>query len=318
MSDAVFHADELAVQTRAGVATTRSGIRDFMPDQHRSFFARLPYILLAVNDAAGWPLATLLEGEPGFVDSPDPALLRIRALPAGDDPAAGTIRVGDEIGILGIDFGTRRRNRVNGIVSSRDAAGFTMVVRQSFGNCPQYIQRRAIAQADTVAGPARELSSLDGAARSLIQGADTFFVASRSRADIGPAGGADISHRGGRPGFVSVSGDTLLIPDFRGNHYFNTLGNLSGEPRAALLFPDFATGDLLQLQGVASIDWSDSAAALVQGAERVWQLRLTRAWHRPRAAKLRGALIDYSPVTLLTGTWDRDLSAERPDRTQAQ
>jgi hypothetical protein len=314
MSDSVFHADERAAQTRAGVATERSGIRDFMPEQHRSFFARLPYVLVAVNDAAGWPLATLLEGDPGFVASPDPALLRIRALPAGDDPAAGMVRVGDEIGILGIDFGTRRRNRANGIVSSRDAAGFTVVVRQSFGNCPQYIQRRAIARADTVAGPARELSSLDSAARSLIQGADTFFVASRSRADIGPAGGADISHRGGRPGFVGISGDTLLIPDFRGNQYFNTLGNLLGEPRAALLFPDFATGDLLQLQGLASIDWGDSAAALVRGAERVWQFQLTRAWYRPRAARLRGAFIDYSPVTLRTGTWSPHLSAERSAR----
>jgi hypothetical protein len=311
MSDTVFHADELAAQARTGVTTTRSGIRDFMPEQHRSFFAGLSHIVVAVNDAAGWPLATLLEGDPGFVDSPDPALLRVRALPGGGDPATGMIRVGDEIGILGIDFGTRRRNRANGIVSSRDAAGFTVVVRQSFGNCPQYIQRRVIVRADTVSGLARESSSLDGEARSLIHGADTFFVASRSRADVGPAGGADISHRGGRPGFVSIEGDTLLIPDFRGNRYFNTLGNLLGEPRASLLFPDFAAGDLLQLQGLASIDWSGSAGALVQGAERIWQFRITRAWYRPRAAALRGAFIDYSPVTLRTGTWSHDLSANR-------
>ena len=295
MGDTVFHADELAAQTRAGVATMRSGIRDFMPEQHRTFFAGLRHILVAVSDAAGWPLATLLEGDPGFIDSPDPAMLRIRALPAADDPAAGMVRVGDEIGFLGIDFATRRRNRANGIVSSRDAAGFAVAVRQSFGNCPQYIQRRLIVRADTVAGPARELSSLDNEARSLIQRADTLFVASRSRADVGPAGGADISHRGGRPGFVGIADDTLLIPDFRGNRYFNTLGNLLGEPRASLLFPDFAAGDLLQLQGLASIDWSDSAAALVQGAERVWQFRVTRGWYRPRAAALRGALSDYSP-----------------------
>jgi hypothetical protein len=103
---------------------------------------------------------------------------------------------------------------------------------------------------------------------------------------------------------VGIAADTLLIPDFRGNRYFNTLGNLSGEPRAALLFPDFATGDLLQLQGLASIDWGGSAAAPVEGAERVWQLRVTRAWYRPCAAALRGAFIDHSPVTLRTGTWN--------------
>lgn len=312
MSDTVFHADELEAQTRAGIAAVRSGIGDFLPEQHRTFFAGLPYILAAVSGAAGWPLATLLTGNPGFVDSPDPAILRIRALPAADDPAAGMIRVGDQVGILGIDLGTRRRNRANGIVSSRDAAGFTLLVRQSFGNCPQYIQRRVIVRADTAAGPVRELSSLDLEARSLIEQADTFFVASRSRADVGAAGGTDISHRGGRPGFVGMEGDTLLIPDFRGNRYFNTLGNLLGEPRAALLLADFATGDLLQLQGLASIDWTGPAAALVQGAERLWRFRITRGWHRPRAAPLRGAFIDYSPVTLRTGTWSQELSADRP------
>jgi predicted pyridoxine 5'-phosphate oxidase superfamily flavin-nucleotide-binding protein len=305
MSDTVFHADELTAQTRAGFVTKRAAIRDFMPEQHRTFFAGLPYILVAVSDAAGWPLATLLAGEPGFVDSPDPALLWIRALPAAADPAAGMVRVGDEIGILGIDFGTRRRNRANGIVSSLHAAGFTVVVRQSFGNCPQYIQRRAIVRAETCAGPARELSSLDSEARSLIERADTLFVASKSRADVGPAGGADISHRGGRPGFVGIEDDTLLIPDYRGNRYFNTLGNLLGEPRASLLLPDFENGDLLQLQGLASIDWSDSS---VQGAERVWRFRVTRGWYRPRAAEIRGAFIDYSPVTLQTGTWSHRLS----------
>jgi hypothetical protein len=31
----------------------------------------------------------------------------------------------------------------------------------------------------------------------------------------------DLSHRGGRPGFVRVDGDVLTIPDFRCNRYFN-------------------------------------------------------------------------------------------------
>lgn len=311
-SSSVFHPDELAVQARAGVVGMRAGIRDFMPEQHRSFFARLPYVIVAVMDAAGWPLATLLEGTPGFIDSPDPATLRLRALPAGGDPAAGMLRSGEEIGILGIDLQTRRRNRANGVVASLDTAGFTLAVRQSFGNCPQYIQRRLITRVDTVAGSARQFASLDHEARSLIERADTFFVASRSRGDAGPAGGADISHRGGRPGFARIADDTLFIPDFRGNHYFNTLGNLLGEPRASLLFVDFESGDVLQLQGLASIDWSASAALPVQGAERVWQFRVTRGWYRPRAAALRGTFSDYSPVTLRTGTWNQEVSADRP------
>lgn len=310
MSEAAFHPDEIAAQAHAGVATLRSGIRDFMPEQHRSFFAALPYLLVAARDAGGWPLATLLEGEPGFIASPDPGTLRVNALPSGTDPAAGVIRCAEEIGLLGIDFATRRRNRANGLVSRLHGNGFTIAVRQSFGNCPQYIQRRAITRAEAAGSEARERASLDTEALSLIERADTLFVASRSRADAGPAGGSDISHRGGLPGFVRIDGDTLLIPDFRGNRYFNTLGNLLGEPRSSLLFLDFDTGDLLQLQGLASIDWEAAATDLVQGAERAWRFRITRGWYRPRAAALRGTLIEYSPVTLRTGTW-------APERSQA-
>ena len=298
-----FHTDELDAQARAGVSTSSAGIRDFMPEQHRTFFAAVPYVFLATTDAEGWPLATALEGEPGFISSPDQRTLHIQALPGPYDPACGTIRKDEEIGLLGIDLGTRRRNRANGVITAVDATAFTVAVQQSFGNCPQYIQRRIVSRVEAARGRVRTLASLDDDARGLIARADTFFVASRSRAGVGPAGGVDISHRGGRPGFVRIEGGVLSIPDFRGNRYFNTLGNLLGEPRSALLFPDFENGDLLQLQGVATIDWSPSAAERVEGAERIWHFRIARGWFRPEATVLRGAFVGYSPVTLSTGTW---------------
>jgi len=274
-----------------------------MPEQHRLFFANLPHIFLATMDAAGWPLATVLEGNPGFVQAPDPATLVVQALPAPDDPAAAALALGQDAGLLGIDLTTRRRNRANGVVSHLDAHGFSVTVKQSFGNCPQYIQRRNISRAPAVPGKLRRLEVLDEDARALIAQADTFFVATRSRAGVGEAGGADISHRGGRPGFVAIDGDTLLIPDFRGNGYFNTLGNLLGEPRASLLFLDFESGDVLQLQGQASIDWSGGAS--FEGAERLWSFRVLQGWYRPQAATLHATEVEYAPTTLRTGTWTR-------------
>lgn len=305
MSEVPFNVDELAAQARAGFSPSGSGIRDFLPEQHRSFFAMLAYLFVATLDGGGWPIAALLEGQPGFVESPDPVSLRVHTLPRADDPAAGSLRVGEEIGVLGIDFASRRRNRANGTVASVGQEGFSIAVRQSFGNCPQYIQRRELSRVETARGPtpARRLDTLDADTRSLIERADTFVVASRSRAGVGQHGGADISHRGGRPGFVRVAGNTLSIPDFRGNRYFNTLGNLLGEPRSALLFLDFETGDLLQLQGIATIDWDASAAERFEGAQRLWHFRITAGWHRREAAAVRGALVDYSPVTLRTGAW---------------
>jgi hypothetical protein len=300
MTISPFNPDELDAQARAGKGAAGAGIRTFMPDQHREFFALLPYLLVATADAAGWPLATMLTGASGFVHAPDPVTLRVDALPDRRDPAAAAFGEGAEIGILGLDLATRRRNRANGAIVARDTAGFTLAVRQSFGNCAKYIQRRAVQPAQRAPTGVETLAGLDAAARGLIVQADTLFVASRSRPDIGAAGGLDVSHRGGRPGFVRVDGDTLAIPDFAGNRYFNTLGNLMGEPRAALLLVDFATGDVLQLQGRATIDW-DAAPDLVAGAERQWRFDVVRGWRRRAALPLRWSFVDYSPATLGTG-----------------
>ncbi|BCH26181.1 pyridoxamine 5'-phosphate oxidase family protein [Mesorhizobium sp. L-8-3] len=303
METSPFHDDERAAQAFADVRAAGGGIRAFMPDQHRSFFELLPYLFVATTDAQGWPLATMLTSAPGFVHSPDPVTLRVNALPDRHDPAAGSIIEGAELGILGLDLSTRRRNRANGRVSGLDDQGFTVAVHQSFGNCPQYIQGRVVRSKASAGRGVEQMTSLDVEAMAMIRQADTFFVASRSRPGISAAGGVDISHRGGRSGFVQVEGDVLTIPDYRGNRYFNTLGNLLGEPRAGLLFIDFETGDLLQLQGLATIDWSDRAAGLVEGAERLWTFRVTGGWRRRAAAGLRWAFVDYSPATERTGVW---------------
>ena len=133
----------------------------------------------------------------------------------------------------------------------------------------------------------------------MIARADTFFiasgfvasgfVASGSGPGGGEAGGLDISHRGGQPGFVQVDGDVLMVPDYRGNRYFNTLGNLLLDSRAALLFVDFETGGMLQLQGRATVDWDTSS---LPSAERQWRPPVTAAWRRPGALPLRWTPMD--------------------------
>jgi uncharacterized protein len=308
MDGSPFNADELTAQALAGGGPRGSGIRDFMPEQHRHFFAQLPYLFVGANDAAGWPLATLLTGHPGFVQSPDPVTLHIAALPHAGDPVSEVLAPDRDIGILGIDFSTRRRNRANGRIRSAGAGGIIVAVNQSFGNCPQYIQQRIVtpSRVEPAAGISIQPDSfdhLDEAAQTAIQRADTLFVASRSRAGKGAAYGADISHRGGRPGFVRVDGDVLTIPDFRGNRYFNTLGNLIVEPRASLLFVDFETGDLLQLQGWAKVDWKAVAEEQIAGAERLWRFQVVRGWRRRAASPLRWSFVEYARTTLQTGIW---------------
>jgi predicted pyridoxine 5'-phosphate oxidase superfamily flavin-nucleotide-binding protein len=296
-----FNADEQAAQTLAGYRMGRAPVRPFLPEQHREFFGLLRYLFTATPDAQGWPMATVLTGSPGFVASPDPTTLHIDALPREDDPAAPGFGAGADIGLLGIDLSTRRRNRANGRIVKRDER-LTVRIAQSFGNCPQYIQTRKVVGRDRTAGPVETLAGLDEAARDLIESADTFFVASRGRAELGADGGFDMSHRGGRPGFVGVHGDTLAIPDFSGNRFFNTLGNLLGDPRAGLLFVNFGTGDVLQLQGTATIDWHPGEIGPA-GTERLWRVRIERAWRTRSAFPYFTIFGAYAPTTLQTGIW---------------
>jgi uncharacterized protein len=302
-----FNVDERAAQRLAGGGPAGWAIRDFMPDQHRGFFASLRYLAVTTADRDGWPVATMLTGQPGFTHAPDATTLRIDSLPDRSDPARATLFPGHEVGLLGIDLATRRRNRANGRLLAVDTEGMTVSVSQSFGNCPQYIQRRSVHPVERRAQPPEFLSGLDVAATTLIRQADTLFVASRSGSGNGKRGGADISHRGGRPGFVWIDGDTLWIPDFHGNRYFNTLGNLLREPRSALLFVDFERGDLLHLQGLAEIDWSLGAGRKIGGAERSWRFHITRGVRRRAALPLRWSFVDEAPTTATTGTWHQDV-----------
>ena len=280
-----FHAGELRAQALAGVETFAAPIRNRMPDQHRTFFPLLPFVCVAVADADGWPLATLVQGPPGFASSPDPARLDVAALPSTDDPVRAHLLAGAPVGMLGIDLGTRRRNRLNGVVAQEGADGFAVDVVQSFGNCPRYIHVRALVPVTRTPGPVTAFGAdLPQRARDLLATATTLFVASASGADArGAAHGLDISHRGGPAGFARLEGAVLTVPDYAGNRYFNTLGNVVGEPRAAIVLADFASGDMLQMQGVVDVDWTAAEPDRVPPVERVWRLSIVRGWLRPGA-----------------------------------
>ncbi|MCS0612425.1 pyridoxamine 5'-phosphate oxidase family protein [Massilia kyonggiensis] len=285
-----FHKGELIAQALAGVDPFNAPIRNRMPDQHRTFFPLLPFLAVAVADAAGWPLAALVQGPPGFASSPDPARLDVAALPAPDDPVRARLVAGANVGMLGIDLGTRRRNRLNGVVSALGDTGFAVDVVQSFGNCPRYIHVRSLQPVERTPGPVIAFDAdLPGRARTMLAETPTLFVASASGADAHDgAAGLDISHRGGSAGFARLDGDVLVVPDYAGNRYFNTLGNFVAEPRAAIVVADFATGDVLQLQGVVDVDWEAAEPERVPPVERTWRFRIVRGWLRPGAFGLAG------------------------------
>lgn len=322
-SSGPWHEGEQTLQRRLGVAERmesqgRKVIRSFMPDQHRLFYGQLPFILVGAVDESGAPWATLLEGEPGFVSSPDPTTLRIAARPGTDDPVGAALAAGSPVGMLGIELHTRRRNRANGTVTHLDREGFAVTVQHAFGNCPQYIQTRSFSFArrpsPQVDAPVERAATLDDAARELIAAADTFFVASYVDVEGESARRAvDVSHRGGKAGFVRMDGQVLTIPDFAGNLHFNTLGNLLLNPRAGLVFVDFSNGDLLQLTGTTELVLEGAEISRFQGAERLWRFKVEQLVRRRGALALRFRFGEYSPNSLMTGSWDQAEAREKAE-----
>ena len=324
LSASPWHQGERRLQALTGdvnqmEAIGRRFVRDHMPDQHRAFFAGLPFAVLGVVDEQGQPWATVLEGRAGFLRSPDPRRLHVGAVASQQDPAQPGLRVGAPVGMLGIEPHTRRRNRMNGRIVASNAQGFDIEVRESFGNCPQYIQAREPLEGKFLASPSdlpvEHFSELDPQARRTIEAADTFFVASSFSGDEEhPEATVDVSHRGGKPGFVRVQGNTLLIPDFSGNRFFNTLGNLLINPRAGLLFVDHESGAILQLAGSVDILLQGPEVHGFMGAERLWRVAVDHAVRRLGAWTMRTRLVDYSPSLAATGGWPE----ERPAGALAQ
>ena len=309
-----WHEGEKFIQEKVGVAERMEGVgqrvvRDFMPDQHREFYAQLPFMALGSVDAEGDAWATFLEGQPGFMQSPSATTLDIAARPDPVDPAARGMFEGAPVGLLGIELHTRRRNRMNGVLSPLDK-GFRVEVDQSFGNCPRYIQLRDFSFARdpqvAVSGQLEELEQLDASARNLIVGADAFYVA--TYVDREERRQVDVSHRGGKPGFGRVGEAGLLtIPDFNGNLFFSTLGNIHLNGKAGLLFVDYQSGDVLQMTGDADVVFDSPEIAAFQGAERLWTFRARRIVRRPGGLALRWAFQQDGEAesALMTGDWQQ-------------
>ncbi|MHC2362396.1 pyridoxamine 5'-phosphate oxidase family protein [Rhizobium leguminosarum] len=291
-----WHEGELAIQRSVGVVERMDGpgrnfVRKAMPEQHRAFFPMLPFVVLGAVDAKGDVWATVRAERPGFMASPEPEILEVGLPRDPADPADAGMEDGDAIAMLGIQLETRRRNRLNGVICRTDAKGFDVRVGQSFGNCPQYIQPRSAAfirdpDMPTATQPLHS-GQLGDRALGMVEGADTFFVASY----VDRANGerqVDVSHRGGHAGFVRVGADGVLtIPDFAGNRFFNTLGNILVNSKAGLVFVDFETGDMLQMTGNAEVLLDSPDIATFQGAERLWRFTPEEIVLRPDALPLR-------------------------------
>lgn len=291
-----FHRGEIAVQERAGVrseaARIGKSLQSTMPPAAREFLRQREFIVLGSLDENGRVWASLLTGPPGFLHAPDERTLNIAAEIASGDPLADNLRTHPQVGTLTMDLATRRRMRLNG-EAEITATGIAIQAREVMSLCPKYIQAREIegvrATTENTSLPQRS-QRLSKDQQQHLSAADTFFLATHAE------GGVDVSHRGGKPGFIRVrNASTLAWPDYRGNNLFQTLGNLELNPNAGFLFVDFSTGSTLQLTGKCQVIWDAARTREFPGAQRVMEFHIEEVLETASATGLRWRLLDYSP-----------------------
>lgn len=289
-----FHSGEIAVQERAGVRDIAEdvgeGIADHLPPGASEFLEHRQMAVLGTVDNRGDVWASVVTGDPGFIETVDDRTLKIEARISSGDPLGRNLGSESHVALFAPDFVGSRRVRVNGRGVIRNGAIF-ITTEEVYGNCRRYLQERIFVgsrQTPTGDQKASVSTELSTSQQERISRADTFFIATDN-----PERGADVSHKGGNPGFVRIiDARRIAFPDYNGNSMFNTLGNLTVNPHAGLLFIDFDSGRTLQLTGRASIDWTPERVRTLPGAERVIDFALAQIIDTPDGfpfvAKFRG------------------------------
>ncbi|MGA6971589.1 MAG: pyridoxamine 5'-phosphate oxidase family protein [Candidatus Binatus sp.] len=292
-----FHSGEIAVQERAGVRDIAEdvgeGIIDHIPPGAVQFLELRQMAVLGTVDSRGRVWASVVTGNPGVLEVIDEHTLKIAAAKSSSDPLFQNLAAEGHLALFVPDFVKTQRIRVNGRGVIRNGAIY-LTAEEVYGNCRRYLQERIFLgsrePSDKDSAGATLSSELSASQQEQISRADTFFIATDH-----PERGADVSHKGGNRGFVHVLDPRhITFPDYNGNSMFNTLGNLSVNAHAGLLFIDFDSGRTLQLTGLASIDWSPERVQTFAGAERVVDFELDQILDTPKGFPLIAKFRQFS------------------------
>ena len=145
----------------------------------------------------------------------------------------------------------------------------------------------------------KQLDRLDRHCRRFVELSPLAILASAS-----PAGGQDVSPRGGVPGFVRVLDErTLALPDRPGNNRIDSLANLVACPEVALLFLVPGVEELLRVAGRAEIrDDAELCQSFAVGERRPATVLLVH---------VREAFLHCGKALMRARLWEADAKVER-------
>jgi hypothetical protein len=158
---------------------------------------------------------------------------------------------------------------------------------------------RSIYRQPTPLAVTKEIGQLDRHCRGFIALSPFLCIGTMS-----PDGAADVSPRGGAPGFVQVlDANHLALPDRPGNNRLDTLLNILRQPSIGMLFfiPGFE--DMLRVNGVARIS---TDTALMERFVAEEKLPLT-----VMVVEVREAQLHCTKAIKRAGLWDPATQIDR-------
>lgn len=283
-----------------------------------------PLMALGTLDDDLRPWTTLLGGQPGFARSLGQSIVSVKTVVDRKyDPVMQLLLSGEYDGKiideppierpvsgLAINLMTRERLKLSGRMTTTATrqrtltkaeehhvgeVHLTIKVEQSLGNCPKYLNQKQIS--NFIPQPKLRSSSLPlhQSAVNLLAKADMFFISSSEHhVSIGT------NHRGGPPGFVRLlsnndSATVLVWPEYSGNRFYQTLGNLKTTPMAGLIFPDFDTGDVLYLTCTTEVSVGKEVATLIPRSNLAVKAYVSAVRFVSQGLAFRGELGEQSP-----------------------
>ncbi len=115
--------------------------------------------------------------------------------------------------------------------------------------------------------------------RHIITASDAAFIAHQNLfflSTVDRNGQPSCSYKGGARGFVAVIDEsTLVFPNYDGSGMYLSIGNMSDNPKVALLFIDFERQARIRVMGRASVQQNDPELGRYPGADLVTRIHVT-------------------------------------------
>ncbi len=244
---------EDVVGSRPGAVMLKS-IR-YLDEHCEQFLACAPFVVVGTATDGGSLQAMALGGAPGFTTLRSDTLLELGEV--GDRPVVD----GAPAGVIAFVPGYGETLRINGRLRVSDGVA-TIEVQEALLHCAKAILRSELWAAPDTPAPADDPTA-SGVTALLAESPFVVLVST----DAG--GHADASPKGDPSGLIRrIDESTIAIADRPGNRRTDTLHNLMGDPRIALLALVPGSNDVVEVRGTARVCTDEALLASMRLRDR--------------------------------------------------